>query len=487
MRTVLALALLTSAGACTRPKTTATTGVVPTATATPTVAPDALPTPDVVATAPSPTPTPVPTPVPTPRITLLEPGASTDFSRPGLRIAFTAEAPDGKPISAVRVLYDGRELGTLAGPGPLFRLNDWNPNVENNLANPVSSVPVPTGDHLLAFEASDELKRTARLEVRFFKPIALSTWREILGMPLPTSHHAVVSDGAEPPTYNTIWGSLDGIESSVAPRNQVFSFKPGGDGAWATLALNGTGLPKASFALAAHPNGQTFYLLGGRRGTSDLQTLDVYVPLRKTIEQTSVSLIQPRSDAAAVTLENYVYVFGGKAAGTPLTAVERVRIGGDGFPIGAFETRAPAINARVGAYAFAQGKEIWLIGGGHRPIEVYDTATNKWSLLTDVAGRTVGTPEVFSYAAVVPVGGRLFFFGGLRDDGQPTERIYEFDPVGRRWRDMGPLPQVAGEPVGLRPVNRLAAFYHAGSFYLTGGVTNPARSASNRVFRGDTL
>jgi hypothetical protein len=367
-------------------------------------------------------------------------------------------------------------------------LENWNPNVENNFADPPVLTPVPTGDRKLVIEAVDDANRTGRVEINFFKPLKLVEWQEIPSMPLPTSHHTLVSDNAEPPAFVSLWGSVDGADAVVVPRNQVFSFIPGDRPAWSTIALAGTSVPRGGYAVAPHPGGQFQYLVGGRAGATDLGMVDLHAPLRKVSELVAtVGLIEPRSDAIAVVVDDFLYVFGGRQGGQPLNSVERVPLGRDGLPNGEFEARAASLNARVGAYAFVNGKEVWLIGGGHRPIDVYDTVKDSWRLLTDPSGRTIGTPEIWAYAAPVMVNGRLFFFGGIRDDGMPTERVYEFNPVARTWRDLGALPIVEGEGPGRRPVTRMAAFFHNGFFYLAGGLTHPDRRSSDRVFRARTL
>ncbi|MEB3224056.1 MAG: hypothetical protein VKS61_18440 [Candidatus Sericytochromatia bacterium] len=470
--------------ACTRPKAV-TPATVP--------APSAVvPTPSEEPASPGASPSaapasPSPTPSPTPRIVLQEPTSTSDFSQPAVALAFVATSPEGRKLQRARFFYDGRLLKEVEGEGPAFRLTGWNPNVENNMVEPPELTPVPSGDHKLAFEAEDDQGGLGRVEVSFFKQLRITRWSEVAGLPLPTSHHAVIGDGAEPPSFVSIWGSVDGVETPLVARNQVFSFNPAGQGAWSTLVVTGSGVARGGYASATHPSGQLVYLAGGRVGPQDTSAVDVYAPLRKVAETQAVALVTPRSDAAAVVVDDHLYVFGGRSGASALYAAERARLGPDGLPTEAFEARLEALNARVGANAAVEGKEVWIFGGGHRPIEVYDTGANTWKLLTDASGRTVGTPESFAFAAMATVAGRRFFFGGLRDDGSPTDRIYEFNPIQRAWRDLGPLPVVQGEPAGQRALSRMAAFHHGGAFYLVGGRTSPDGRAVTRVFKGETL
>ncbi|MEB3330750.1 MAG: kelch repeat-containing protein [Candidatus Sericytochromatia bacterium] len=485
--TLLRLVTLAAAlglAACTRPKAVpaAAVAAVPAATAIPGEEPTPTPAPTA-----SPTPAPTPSPSPTPRLVLQEPTATTDFSQPEVTLSFTAVAPEGRQVALARFYFDGRLLKEVEGPGPTFRLTGWNPNVENNVADPPETALVPSGDHQLAFEAVDDQGGVGRLEVGFYKQLRITRWMEVSGMPQAVSHHGVVGDGAEPPSFVSIWGSVDGVDFSLVPRRQVFAFNPAGAGTWATLTVGGSGVPRGGYALASHPSGQLVYLVGGRLGAVDTSAVDVYAPLRKVAETQAVALVTPRSAATAAVVEGHLYVFGGRSGGTPLYQPERTVLGPDGLPAGPFEVRLEALNARVGANAAVEGREVWLFGGGHRPVEVYDTEADTWRLLTDATGRTVATPESFAHAAMATVAGRRFFFGGLRDDGSPTDRIYEFNPLTQAWRDLGPLPVVQGEAAGLRALSHMAAFHHAGAFYLVGGRTHPEGRAVNRVFKGETL
>lgn len=484
LRCAALIALLVTFGGCTRLKEvpTPTTSVAPAGSPAPD---DATPVPFPSVSTPPPSPTP--TPIPAPLITILEPTSSTDFSGTAIDLLFTATPATGRKLKGAKILYDGRELAAFEGEGPSFRLDDWDPNVQNSKADPPLTEPVRSGDHTLTFAATDEQGLEGKVEVGIFKQLKLTGWSELAAMPNPTSHHDVFSDGAVPPSFVSIWGSVDGIETTVIPRPNVYGFSPVGNGQWTTLNINGNSVPRAGYASAVHPSGQLFYLAGGRTANQDLRSVDIYAPLRKVAEQALVSLEVARTDATAAYVDDALYVIGGRSAGAPLYAVERVRIGLDGNPEGNFTAMADTQNARVGATALVQGKEIWLFGGGHRPIEVYDTAANTWRFLTDPAGQTIGTPEAWSHALMTPVGERVYFFGGEKEDGQAIDRIYEFNPTTKVWRDMGPMPSITGEDPDTRPLSRVAGFFHDGAFYLIGGQTVPGRKTSARVFRGSTL
>lgn len=470
---------------CTRLK------AVTTADASPSPSPSASASTDALATFPSPSPTPVPpspTPVPTPQITLAAPGTGQDFTASSVDISFTAQAPAGRKIASATVLYNGNLLTTIKGEGPLFKVQGWNPNVANNLQDKPDTTPVPHGDKTLTILATDDNDQTGKLEFAFRKPLEITGWSEMTAMPGPTSHFAIFGDGAQPPAFVSLWGSVDGIESTVFPRQNAFTFNPGGAGSWTTGQLNGSSIPRAGYGWALHSNGQIAYIVGGRTGQQDLRTLDVFSPLRKVAEQSLSVMTNARRDAAAVfTADNYLYAIGGKSGDTPMYSVERVQIGSDGNPVGDWTPMADTQNARAGATAIQQGKQIWVFGGGFRPIETYDPDANSWSFLTGPDGTVIGTPEAWSNSLMVPMGDRVYFFGGEKEDGTPVGNIYEFNPAARSWRTVGPLPSSNVIPAAEIGSTRLGGFFLADSFYIMGGQSLPGRAVTQRVFKGTTL
>lgn len=437
--------------------------------------------------APTATPTPAPTPTPLPKVTLVSPEETSDFTADDVDITFTATPPDGAKIVEATVSYDGEVIAKLEGPGPTFKVENWNPNQANNLAEEPDAEPVKAGSHKLSFTATDDRGGVGRFELNFEKPLKLLGWQEITAMPAATSHAIAFTDGAFPPSFFNVWGSLDGIESSLVPRTQVFSFNPAGQGSWTQISVTGTAIPRGGYGATMHPGGTVAYLVGGRVGSQDMRTVDVFSPLRKVAEQSAIQMATARRDAAVVYHDDFLYAIGGKAGDSPLYAVERVAIGSDGNPTGVWGARANLQNARAGATAVVQGKEIWVFGGGFRPIEAYDIAKDEWRFLTDKQNRIVGCPEGWANSLMIPVGGRLFFFGGTREDGQAVETIYEFAPRTKTWRTVGALPTIEGLDAADRPETRMSGFFHDGEFYLMGGVSVPENKVGAKVFRAETL
>lgn len=472
---------------CTQLKAVSTTPVGTASTSpSPTPSDDLIPLPSASPSA-TPTPTPTPTPVPVSKITLVTPQATDDLAADSIDISFTVTPPQGRKVASATVSYDNTVIGTLTGEGPAFRLENWNPNVVNNFGDEPDTTAVKSGDHSLTITAKDDKGTESRLVFPFKKPLKILSWTEVARMPAPTSHAKVFNDGAFPPSFLHVWGSQDGIETSVIPRGQVFSFNPAGNGAWTEVRITGTGLPRAAFGTTMHPSGTLAYLVGGKIAGQDVRSIDVLSPLRKVVEQSTSAMTTARRDPAVAIVDNFVYAIGGTAGTSPLYSVERVKLATDGNPTGSFEAKADLQNARSGAVAHVQGKEIWVFGGGFRPIEVYDTVKNEWRFLTNSQNQTVGSPEGWANSLMLPVGDRLFFFGGTREDGQAVDQIYEFAPKTKSWRTVGPLPTIENLAPADRPETRMSGFFLDGAFYLIGGISVPEGKVGDRVFKGETL
>jgi hypothetical protein len=319
------------------------------------------------------------------------------------------------------------------------------------------------------------------------KPLAIATATLAPDLPQPVAAAQAVSDNATPPGYILPWGSQDGVEANVLPRTSGFAFNPAGSGAWTTVGLTGTGVARGYYGVAVHPVFNMAYLVGGKVGGQDSSAVDVFSPLQRVIEQGGSAMAVARHDVAAVYLDGFLYAIGGMQGTVAQYAVERAPIGQTGYPGNNFTARANTLNARAGANAVAVNHQIWLFGGGFRPVEVYSPDDDRWSYLTDAAGRTVATPTGWSNATMIPVGDRLYFFGGSKEDGQPVTEISEFSTTTKTWRSLGPIPAIADLPPAETPATRMAGVFNNGTFYLMGGISLPQKQVTKRVIAVKTL
>jgi len=420
-----------------------------------------------------------PNPVP-PVLKLVAPTVRDDFTRLLLTVTFSVSTEANQPIKGAEIYYDGVLVKSFEGPGPVYSWDEWNPNQINASGKPADAQSVGPGTHTLRLVALSVSGLQGSLEWTFNKPLRLGAWEPMAAAPVVLSHTHVYPDSASPPTIFSLWGSVDGIDTTVQPRRQNYAFNPAGQGAWTEARFTGTSVPRALYTSCAHPSGQLVYVIGGRTGATDLRTVDVVAPLRRVAEASLVPLLVARREASVVYMQNALYIMGGVSGSLGLYDVERISLGRDGYPIGDAKRMASLVNARYGANAHVFGGRIYVFGGGYRPIEVYDPATDAWRFLTQTDGTTVATPEAWRNSLMIPVGDRLYFFGGEKEDGQPVDRIFEFNPGTNIWRDWGPLPRAQDQPSGQ---TRLAGCFLGDTFYLIGGQSLPERRLSAQVFK----
>jgi N-acetylneuraminic acid mutarotase len=116
-----------------------------------------------------------------------------------------------------------------------------------------------------------------------------------------------------------------------------------------------------------------------------------------------------------------------------------------------------------------------------RTVEEYDPNANKWTLLTEEHSM-IPTPRWYC-AAVTGSNGRIYLIGGCYSCGSVTDAVEEFDPVGKKWRVLSPMPTARAAPVAVAtPDGRLLVLggermmtYHSASMgidYEEWGVTD---------------
>jgi Galactose oxidase, central domain len=486
-RSFFALACAVAMLGCTQLKT------VPAATLTPAPAPSedqaTLPSTDPGASPSaeaSPSPSPSPSPDPAPTVTLTSPLATSDFTATAIDVVFSVALAAGRRVVDARITYDGKVLATFNQNAATYRLDKWNPNQVNSAGGDTS--PARFGDHTLAVTVKDDKGQEGKAELKFYKPLRLGAWKEAPAMPNPRAFFMAFSDAAFPPAYMAPWGVATEPLDPMTVANTAYTFNPAGDGSWTVTTLSGTSAPRAAYGAAVHPTAAGMvYMVGGRNGTQDQRTVELFSPLTKHAERSLAALTSERSKPAVAILDDFLYVFGGQRGTAGLNSVERVKLDSSGEPLGTFEAMADCPTKRVGGHAVVVGKEIWLVGGGFKPIEVYDPAKNEWKTLTTAGGAVIGAPEAWTDALMIPVSGRYYFFGGAKEDGQPVNRIHEFEPTSKTWRDLGAMPTITGLADADRPDAALAGCYENGHFYLMGGVTLPEQKLSNKVLKGEAL
>ena len=180
-------------------------------------------------------------------------------------------------------------------------------------------------------------------------------------------------------------------------------------------------IPNALCGFSAVANERYLYVIGGcdadRRAVKTLYRLSL-----ETYEWTTLAPMgTTRYECAAVLLDDYIYIFGGSVGGVALASVERYSIVDDNW------VDLPDMAAARWSHCAvaAMRNEIYILGGGPRVIEVFDTALLEWR--TDA--RLCNMPRLRRYAAAVVLKNRyLVVIGGLHEEGEATARclIYNY-------------------------------------------------------------
>ena len=170
--------------------------------------------------------------------------------------------------------------------------------------------------------------------------------------------------------------------------------------------------------------------------------------------RTGPEIPTPRSEVAAATLGDTIYVLGGLALdGVTLATVESHRAGDESWQIA---THLPQPRDHLAAVS-AAGR-LWTIGGSpgwfnqetSQTLWAYDPQTHTWE------GRAP-LPIGRAAHAAAEIAGYIYVAGGI---GPEPQRLLVYDVAADRWSLGAPLP---------RPREHLAAAAVGGTLYVVGG------------------
>ncbi len=150
---------------------------------------------------------------------------------------------------------------------------------------------------------------------------------------------------------------------------------------------------------------------------------------------------------------------------------------------GVWRTAAPAPTKRTEVAAVTLRDKIYVVGGFEQPslgnvlnlaitpsLEEYDPSTDRW---TTKAPMPVGLHHV----GIGVTGGRLYVIGGYRKSGltvwEPVATVYAYDPATDTWTQRAPMPS---------PRGALSVTEHDGRLYAIGGYGRKANSAALEVY-----
>jgi N-acetylneuraminic acid mutarotase len=150
---------------------------------------------------------------------------------------------------------------------------------------------------------------------------------------------------------------------------------------------------------------------------------------------------------------------------------------------GVWRTATSAPTKRTEVAAATLHDKIYVVGGFEQPgfgnlmnfaitpsLETYDPATDRW---TAKAPMPVGLHHV----GIGVAGGKLYIIGGYKQSGlsvwQPVATVYAYDPSTDTWAERAPMPT---------PRGALSVAVHDGKLYAIGGYDRKANSAAVEVY-----
>ena len=150
---------------------------------------------------------------------------------------------------------------------------------------------------------------------------------------------------------------------------------------------------------------------------------------------------------------------------------------------GVWGTAAPLPTKRTEVAAVTLRDKIYVIGGFEQPgfgnlmnlavttsVTEYDPSTNQWTAKAPM-------PVGLHHAGIGVVDGRLYVIGGYTQSGftvwHPIATVYAYDPSTDTWAERAPMPT---------PRGALSVTEHEGKLYAIGGYDRKANSAAVEVY-----
>ena len=150
---------------------------------------------------------------------------------------------------------------------------------------------------------------------------------------------------------------------------------------------------------------------------------------------------------------------------------------------GVWSTAAPAPTKRSEVAAVTLSDKIYVVGGFEPPglgnvmnlaitasVEEYDPSADRWTTRAPM-------PVGLHHAGIGVTGGRLYVIGGYRQSGlnvwQPVATVYAYDPATDTWAEHASMPTARGA---------LSVTVQEGKLYAIGGYDGKANSAAVEIY-----
>jgi N-acetylneuraminic acid mutarotase len=179
------------------------------------------------------------------------------------------------------------------------------------------------------------------------------------------------------------------------------------------------------------------YAIGGEASGMVLRSAELYNPATDTWSS-FFPLDTARTDAAAVVVNNTIFVMGGNdSAQNALDSVERYSFNVPPiFQRWAYSAPMPLALSNFAAVTL--GNNIYEIGGWdssslpRNDVNVYDVSTDSWT-----PARAM--PITMEFLSAAELGGKIYAMGGAPAGGKPWPRVYVFDPLSTFWSTVSPM------------------------------------------------
>jgi N-acetylneuraminic acid mutarotase len=231
-------------------------------------------------------------------------------------------------------------------------------------------------------------------------------------------------------------------------------------------------LPERNTWLASCTLDGKIYVIGGAADLTVLSAVEVYDPVTDTWDTTKAEMSGGRWGLSANVVDGKIYAIGGVegASGPALSKVEVYDPDSN-----TWELKAEMPTARVGFASCVIDDKIYVLGGAPsepfqtplRTVEVYDPKADSWNTLE------TSLPTAIAFHSACVVDGKIYLIGGTsQSPWTGSAEIEEYDPASDKWtrkKDM---------PTGRWALTSCA---ENGKIYVIGGTRSPGSGGSSKV------
>ena len=328
----------------------------------------------------------------------------------------------------------------IAQPDPGYTFLQWKKRPGGLCGGKTGQCPINSGLAELheLFMAILESDHTFFLEPDFGRS---DTWNRKADLPLDASAMATCAIGGK--LYAMGLGAGHTLEGELpSPETGVEEYDPVTD-TWTQMANMPTGRRWGS---ASAVEGKCYVIGGLGASPSTGTTVEEYDPATDTWRERS-PLPTPRSAHASAAVNGKVYVIGGGATGT-WRHVGTAKVDIYDPATNLWSVGADIPTPRGGVVAGAIDGYIYVVGGSNRNfaysdlVDRYHPATNTWKSMAKL-------PVKVDFATATVHDGKLYVIGGLDENNdefvsafdEATPDVYRYDPKANQWTRLSDMTQ----------------------------------------------